>query len=756
MKGNVVPAALGEIVSRYATGLSTAPFGVLVLAVVVVASCHPFVRGWAARRPRLATVALGAVAALGVAHAWSLLWASDDAYISFRYARNLVRGHGLVYNPGERVEGYTDFLWTVLMAVPVALGLDPGLAAILVSLASFVVLLWIAARLAERLCPGVPVLVGLGPLLLAASYTVASFATAGLETVFAAMLALLAVERAEARKPLAAGFASLLAALSHPDHAIFSAVLGGALLLAPDRRKVLPPFLAPFVFVFVPYFFWRWSYYGDLMPNTYYAKSGDLAYFGQGTIYAAVTLVSGGLLAAAPLAAFGMWATRKTVSARFAMAAVPLFVVYVMKIGGDFMLGRLFTSVIVLVSVFADVGFRQWSARSRNALALSGAALAAAGAFPVAVVAPGEIFHGIADERTFTVIADFRKMTVRAAGYDLGQLLHREFTERGLAPRFGIHSIGMAGYYSDAPVFDLRGLTSRSVAHLPIRQRGRPGHEKLASVGHLVEAKVDFSEIGFYPRPYDALGRIQVGGFSFAARAEVPAVFARLSPAVRWRSFAEHLDRALPRLGSEGPERLQCDLWHMKEYYFSQNADAPRRQAVVRAAVRADPTLEGVGEWLLDGGDPAARGFRKLLSFSFEPGEPRWEASGDAPGIVPAPPLPDQDLPFGFQGWFVDSYTSGARDLSTVTLTSPPFTLDGDVLTFHVGGGFDPANLTVSLVADGVTLRSATGCSSEWMGARAWDLRPVRGLRAEIVIRDASTGGWGHLLVDEIAMWRAP
>ena len=43
-----------------------------------------------------------------VPHLWAERWAQDDAYVSFRYARNLVRGHGLVYNVGEPVEGYTQ------------------------------------------------------------------------------------------------------------------------------------------------------------------------------------------------------------------------------------------------------------------------------------------------------------------------------------------------------------------------------------------------------------------------------------------------------------------------------------------------------------------------------------------------------------------------------------------------------------------------------------------------------------------------
>ena len=50
----------------------------------------------------------------------------DDAFISFRYARNLLEGHGLVYNPGEYVESYSNFLWVLeLTALGGVFGLRP-------------------------------------------------------------------------------------------------------------------------------------------------------------------------------------------------------------------------------------------------------------------------------------------------------------------------------------------------------------------------------------------------------------------------------------------------------------------------------------------------------------------------------------------------------------------------------------------------------------------------------------------------------
>src|SRR5262245_42468042 len=81
----------------------------------------PTVKAWLAGAPlpREAHFLVGLVApafALLV-NMWRVrTFTVDDAYISFRYARNLAHGLGLVYNEGERIEGYTNFLWTVLLA----------------------------------------------------------------------------------------------------------------------------------------------------------------------------------------------------------------------------------------------------------------------------------------------------------------------------------------------------------------------------------------------------------------------------------------------------------------------------------------------------------------------------------------------------------------------------------------------------------------------------------------------------------------
>src|SRR5687768_4498707 len=79
--------------------------------------------------PRRSTVAAAiaviAVIAAGALHIAYLRFQYDDAYITYRYADHLARGLGLVFNAGERVEGYSNFLWTVVLAAVIGAGGDP-------------------------------------------------------------------------------------------------------------------------------------------------------------------------------------------------------------------------------------------------------------------------------------------------------------------------------------------------------------------------------------------------------------------------------------------------------------------------------------------------------------------------------------------------------------------------------------------------------------------------------------------------------
>ena len=77
----------------------------------------------------------------------------DDAFISFRYAENVTQGHGLTFNPGERVEGYTNFLWVLILAFFHVLGADTVVTAKILGAAFGIMLVPMTALLVSR-CAG--------------------------------------------------------------------------------------------------------------------------------------------------------------------------------------------------------------------------------------------------------------------------------------------------------------------------------------------------------------------------------------------------------------------------------------------------------------------------------------------------------------------------------------------------------------------------------------------------------------------------
>ncbi|MBL8952621.1 MAG: hypothetical protein JNK82_17710 [Myxococcaceae bacterium] len=480
-----------------------------------------FVALWLLERrakPGAARVFIVAAVALGLALACSVAWLCDDAFISFRYADNLARGHGLVFNVGERVEGYTNFGWAVLLAGIARLGGDLPLWAMFLNLASLAAALVLAHATVRRAVPEARF--SFATLALATSGAFTTYGTSGLETMPAAALVCLALWlSARGVAPWVLGLVLGAATLTRPDQLLFGVALGVALLFDARPRQIIG-YVAALAGVVVPWWLSRWAWYGDFYPNTYYAKSGGASYWSQGALYSAhFLLTTGALFTLLALALVARCSPRRLLV--FAAASTALLGLYVTRVGGDFMEHRFFVSLLPVLFVALEVGLRQPGAPSAAvALGLAGAIVGGARLKPIA---DGEVRWNLAAEESFYRVEQLTPLRIGSSFFVEAMVLARTFTARNLAPRYGQGCVGMVGYYTGLPITDLYGVVDREVAHLPLTKRGRPGHERLATREYLLRSGVKFTVTPYWPGE-EASTEVQLGGLKFWLLQDAPEV----------------------------------------------------------------------------------------------------------------------------------------------------------------------------------------------------------------------------------------
>ena len=438
--------------------------------------------------------------------AWRRQWVCDDAFVSFRYAENLVRGLGLVFNPGERVEGYSNFLWTLWTALGFRLGAEPepwvitsGIVCYLGALGALAVNAWRLRRESPGLAPWIPIAAGLGALHTDWNF----FATSGLETsLFTLEITLIYVVLAGSRitpwRAVAAGLLLGLAGMTRPDGPIFVVAAALYVLIAgPRRERTLALLVAAFAIVWGPYTAWRMSYYGDLFANTYYAKSGGIAWYSQGAFYIALyfarywPLALGlGLALLAwsrrgresdPVAgaALGAWRRRALLAA---LLAVP-YIGFVLRVGGDFMFARFLIPVTPLLLVLLELAAGRLTSGAARPQWLA-AGLAGAAILFTPYPFPRDRFvqvRGIVREQHF--YTPRKTEWVRRQGHAL-----RPYFE-GLPVRLAFFGGELGLVYYARPMVAIEcvtGLTDYHIARQPLAKRGRVGHEKLVTVDYLL------------------------------------------------------------------------------------------------------------------------------------------------------------------------------------------------------------------------------------------------------------------------------
>lgn len=210
----------------------------------------------------------------------------DEAFIFFRYAENVVKGNGFVWNIGELpVEGYSSFMYLVIFIFGKVLSLDPIILSLVVGVVSSTLTLYLTFLIYQQLNPNLVkeniftvFIIGVTPSFL-------YWSVAGMETSFYSMFFLLTIylfltREIDFKSLLLNGIMfGLLCLIRFEATLIFLCSLlyimkkkNSLITYRINKEQII--FTLGFSLIFLTYFIWRWIYFGQFLPNTFYAKTG--------------------------------------------------------------------------------------------------------------------------------------------------------------------------------------------------------------------------------------------------------------------------------------------------------------------------------------------------------------------------------------------------------------------------------------------------------------------------------------------------
>jgi arabinofuranosyltransferase len=412
-------------------------------------------------------------------------WVGDDAYITFRTVDNLVNGYGLTWNVGERVQAYTHPLWMFLLSFGYFLTHEIYYTSILISLAASMAA---AALYATRIARST-LAAGLGLLILGLSNAFVDYSTSGLENplthlLLAVFLVLYLGRPATPRRLFWLSAVASLAGVNRMDTLL---IYAPALLLAwwqtPLRWKALrwavlgqAPFLLWEIFSLV--------YYGFPFPNTAYAKLNtgvaQNELMAQGMFYLLNSLQHDPITLTAILGGITLGLGSRRAREVALAAGALLYLLYTVRIGGDFMSGRFLTAP--LLAAVALIGWRlpPLAARPAEAAALIGVTLA------LGLVAPLPTYridipatYSVSDEKRINDERAWYWSDVNLVGRSrLNPVPTSQGRESGLAARAAgavdytvlpVNNVGLFGFYAGPNVYaiDQYALADPLLARLP-------------------------------------------------------------------------------------------------------------------------------------------------------------------------------------------------------------------------------------------------------------------------------------------------
>jgi len=455
-------------------------------------------------RKNLVAFAIFVAALAALSQVTPMLGVVDDAWITYAYARNLAHGNGIVFNPGERVEGCTAFLHMVILA-PFS-WLTERLDRVAVALnvlawAAVVTLLWSFIRNASGPRVGVLGLLMTGFALL--GFSGAAWTFSGMEMPLVALAWIAAVwahlrERETGAIPWSSALLTVAAGLLRPDGILVAPTLAISALWRgrarrPNHPASQPPSLSAsgaqwraaaiycglVLALFGGYWLWRWSYFGYPLPNTFYAKvtSTSLSLTLTGVMY----LLRWMFGMVVPL--FGLIAliaARRERPAprwvRLMLALTATSIGYCLLVGGDFFSFHRYLlpsyAPMLLVTWWYGTGLLQKLRRGKPQRVRSRAGRIV---WAVACFLICQAIYFVGRLPPQGLVQEFIVMNTR----DWALVADKLSSVTPPAARIATVPIGAMGYFSHRYILDLVGLTDVHIAHAEAPTGvGITGHEK--------------------------------------------------------------------------------------------------------------------------------------------------------------------------------------------------------------------------------------------------------------------------------------
>jgi arabinofuranosyltransferase len=421
-------------------------------------------------------------------------WVSDDAYITLRTISNFARGQGLTWNVVERVQSYTHPLWMATLGTAIFFTNEFHLTTMFTSIFISVIAAYLLCFRASR---NVFAAI-LGGTILILSKAYVDFSTSGLENPLSHLLLvvffILLLRYDERPSSLfIIGLIASLAFLNRPDSVLlfYPGVLI-AFLRHRSRRHLTLLLVSQF-----PIFLWEFFsvfYYGLPFPNTALAKlnvgipTAELV--SQGSLYLLDSIERDPLTLIAIFVGLSSVTMKRSWERSTLAAGIILYLMYIVRIGGDFMSGRFLTLPLIgAVLLLSDVELKRRQVVPLLGLvillgfSISPTTISSDVTYGQSDTQPRGLFNGIIDERGFyyqaTGLLRFNRnedLPRHLWVYDgiIAKLRSEDVIVRG--------AIGFFGFYAgpDVYIVDVDGLANPLLARLPIQSSShwRSGHFK--------------------------------------------------------------------------------------------------------------------------------------------------------------------------------------------------------------------------------------------------------------------------------------